>query len=592
MDRGTMFQKKLVLTKKMGTQIKNCTQLLQENAIFASGFKEPRILVTFDSWIKYLPKNFVVVGIIRDPLKVAESLKNRNNFSYEKSVKLWQIYNQNLLNILDKYDGFLLDFDWPKKKLLEQLKLISKKLGLASNIDLSEWYTEELFFSDKTYQKNYSLPKEIKHLYSKLKKRSIKNQFVSIKKAKLSSKENSATIGNLLNNIQFQGKYFSDIFKKQGNQFQITNKKLNKLKNEFQERSNWAQSLDEQLKQKDKKLASLQKEFDKRNTWALSLDEQLKQTSEELSYRKNEIEERSNWALSLDTQLKQRSEKFASLQKEFDKRNTWAQSLDTQLKQKDKKFASLQKEFEERTKWVQDLKKVIKEKTNLLSKFAEEKTNLLSKFAEEKTNLLSKFAEEKTKQESFINTLKSEIKEKESLFEKSKLEIDTIKKIIETKESQLEQILEELNERSFELEQIKKSVIFQILKSFTKKLEKNFPKDTKRGEAINLAKSAYLINKEKGTKELFSAFGKKSKRKLSHTKSLSKNSNPKKSKLQSLQRQKTKNFVITIPEKNFSPDQSLRTRLKIHFVREIEKMDSTFFTSIIIYQNLTGIQAP
>ena len=220
--------KKITVNKKLGTELKNCTKQLQENAIFASGFKEPRILLLFDSWLKYLPKNFVVVGIFRDPLKVAESLKKRDNFSYEQSIRLWQIYNQNLLDILQKYDGFLLDFDLPKKKLLEQFKLVSKKLGLAKNIDLSEWYTEDLLISDKTYQKSYSLPNEIKHIYSKLKKRSTKNQFVKINQVKLSSKENSSTLEKILNNIQLEGQYFSEIFKKQGTKLQITNKKLKK----------------------------------------------------------------------------------------------------------------------------------------------------------------------------------------------------------------------------------------------------------------------------------------------------------------------------------------------------------------------------
>ena len=238
-SKGSWYKvpKKITVDKKTGAEITNCTKQLQENAIFASGFKDPRILVTFDSWLKYLPKNFVVVGIFRDPLKVAESLKKRNNLSYEKSIRLWQTYNQNLLDILQKYDGFLLDFDWSKKKLLGQFKLISKKLGLATNIDLSDWYTEDLLISDKTYQKSYSVPKEIKHLYSKLKKRSIKNQFVRIKKAKLSSKENSVTLEKLLNNIRFQGQYFSEIFKKEGNDLQFTIKKLEKLQKEFDERN-------------------------------------------------------------------------------------------------------------------------------------------------------------------------------------------------------------------------------------------------------------------------------------------------------------------------------------------------------------------
>jgi len=127
------------------------------------------LILCFEEWKKFLPENFVIIGIIRDPLKVAESLKTRNQFSYEKSLNLWRIYNENLLNILDEYGGFLLDFDWPKAKLFEEMKLICKKLGLAQTIGLSDWYSEDLLKSDKSYQSNYRVGEEIKSLYSKLK---------------------------------------------------------------------------------------------------------------------------------------------------------------------------------------------------------------------------------------------------------------------------------------------------------------------------------------------------------------------------------------------------------------------------------------
>jgi len=77
--------KKIVVSKKIGKELKKCIVKLQAKSILASGFKDPRLLLCFDDWLKYLPKNLVVVGIIRDPLKVAESLKKRNNFSYEKN---------------------------------------------------------------------------------------------------------------------------------------------------------------------------------------------------------------------------------------------------------------------------------------------------------------------------------------------------------------------------------------------------------------------------------------------------------------------------------------------------------------------------
>jgi len=164
-----------------------------------------------DLWKKYLPRNFVVIGIFRHPLKVAESLKTRNQFEYSKSLELWKIYNQKLLDTVEKNNGFLLDFDWPKGKLLSELKLIFKKIGLVEDTDLSEWYTPELFFSDKKFDSKHPLSKEIKIIYSKLKQKSKKNKSVKKKKVVLSSKENSEIITHLLDEIQQQGRYFKKL---------------------------------------------------------------------------------------------------------------------------------------------------------------------------------------------------------------------------------------------------------------------------------------------------------------------------------------------------------------------------------------------
>jgi len=158
-----------------------------------------------------LPKNFVIVAIFRHPLKVAESLKIRSNFDYQHSLELWEIYNKNLLRILEKNDGFLLNFDWPKKRLLSEIQYIANKLGLARKIDLSDWYTKKLIKSGKTYQKDFPLPNEIKLIYSKLKKRSENNRKVKINYP-LEKREMHKIIEGLLSEIQEQGKYFKKIY--------------------------------------------------------------------------------------------------------------------------------------------------------------------------------------------------------------------------------------------------------------------------------------------------------------------------------------------------------------------------------------------
>ena len=202
---------KIVINKKIGKEILKETKDLMENNSLASGFKDPRIIPCLESWLKYLPKNIIIVGIFRHPLKVAESLKMRDGFSYEKSLKLWKIYNEKLLLLLEKYNGFLIDFDLPKKKLISDLNYIIKKIGLDQKVELSEWYSKEILKADKTYQSDYTLTKDIKRLYSKLKKRSQNNKKVKVKKIARTSKKLESVIHGLLLEKQAQGRYFRSI---------------------------------------------------------------------------------------------------------------------------------------------------------------------------------------------------------------------------------------------------------------------------------------------------------------------------------------------------------------------------------------------
>jgi len=173
--------------KDLESRIKQIlTSFYSKNAL-AYGFKDPRFPITFEKWIPYM-KNFVVVGIFRHPLKVAESLKIRNGFSYADSLNLWKEHNEKLLQYIKKYNGFLLDFDWAQSKLLKETQLVASKLGLAE-VDLSEWYSDSLKKSDKSYNESYPLDHEIKRLYEELKHLSKKNSSVRYKPPKKNSRE-------------------------------------------------------------------------------------------------------------------------------------------------------------------------------------------------------------------------------------------------------------------------------------------------------------------------------------------------------------------------------------------------------------------
>ena len=91
------------IDKNLGNEITACCNDLMDHPSLAAGFKDPRIILNLDSWLPYLPKDIIIMGIFRHPLKVAESLKKRDNFSYEKSLNLWKIYNEKLLSILEKH---------------------------------------------------------------------------------------------------------------------------------------------------------------------------------------------------------------------------------------------------------------------------------------------------------------------------------------------------------------------------------------------------------------------------------------------------------------------------------------------------------
>jgi hypothetical protein len=142
----------------------------------AYGFKDPRFCLTLEEWIPTL-SNFTLIGIFRHPLKVAESLKIRNNFNYSKSLNLWEIHNKKLLKLIKKYGGFLIDFDWPKEKLLKETTLICKKLGLTE-IVFDNWFSTDLKRSDKSFISDYKLSENILQIYDELKLSSTNNSNV------------------------------------------------------------------------------------------------------------------------------------------------------------------------------------------------------------------------------------------------------------------------------------------------------------------------------------------------------------------------------------------------------------------------------
>ena len=199
------------INEELGNQIRDYTDELIKHPSLASGFKDPYLLEYLETWLQYLPKNFIIVGIFRDPLKVAESLKKQSGYKYQSSIAIWKMYNEKLLGFLERFDGFLLNFDWDKERILSEIKDIAEKIGLSADIDLLQWYSRDLLRSNNDHDRNYELPLDIKSLHSKLIERSNMNHKVSFQIPERDVMELTKVISGLLSDAQAQGGYFKKL---------------------------------------------------------------------------------------------------------------------------------------------------------------------------------------------------------------------------------------------------------------------------------------------------------------------------------------------------------------------------------------------
>jgi hypothetical protein len=109
------------------------------------GIKDPRNLLLMDHWLT-VKKSTGFIGSYRHPLSVASSLKKRSNMSIEKSLGLWNIYNQKLLRLHRKYRFPIIKFDLEDPDLyLEVVAQAAIELGLNPDLErMSEFISQEL----------------------------------------------------------------------------------------------------------------------------------------------------------------------------------------------------------------------------------------------------------------------------------------------------------------------------------------------------------------------------------------------------------------------------------------------------------------
>jgi hypothetical protein len=128
------------------------------------GFKDPRTLLTLKGW-RELVGDLELVGIYRHPLRVADSLRRRNDMPLEQSLDLWSLYNRRLLDAQAERSFPILSFDEAAPVLRAKLLAVVEQLGLSSES------TEDPFFADELRQAEVegdTLPAEVQSLYDEL----------------------------------------------------------------------------------------------------------------------------------------------------------------------------------------------------------------------------------------------------------------------------------------------------------------------------------------------------------------------------------------------------------------------------------------
>jgi hypothetical protein len=130
------------------------------------GFKDPRTLLTIDGWQCLVP-DLDTVGIFRHPLRVAQSLQNRNDLSLEASLELWKAYNHRLVEIHRRRPFPIVSFDEEPETLEAKLRAAGEALGLAPAPPGEPFFTDEL---RNAPAEGGSVPAEIEALYEELRR--------------------------------------------------------------------------------------------------------------------------------------------------------------------------------------------------------------------------------------------------------------------------------------------------------------------------------------------------------------------------------------------------------------------------------------
>src|SRR5437899_8959248 len=94
------------------------------------GWKDPRNSLTLPFWQDLLPGLRTLI-VVRNPLEVAHSMRERNGTSYSFALRLWEIYNRRLVEVANEKDrlvtGYDAFFEDTESEMCKNLQLTGQK---------------------------------------------------------------------------------------------------------------------------------------------------------------------------------------------------------------------------------------------------------------------------------------------------------------------------------------------------------------------------------------------------------------------------------------------------------------------------------
>ena len=94
------------------------------------GWKDPRNSLTLPFWQNLLPGMKTLI-MVRNPLEVAHSMKERNGTSYAFGLRLWEIYNQRVMETASEQNRLVTHYDLFFEDPETELQRIANFIGLS-----------------------------------------------------------------------------------------------------------------------------------------------------------------------------------------------------------------------------------------------------------------------------------------------------------------------------------------------------------------------------------------------------------------------------------------------------------------------------